>query len=138
MKLQTNNSLYNSLHYDLTGFFLNKHHIQVIVCKDYYWQKSCTTLLFLQISYSSDYTKRPCNYYCSLCISEIALFNTQSTMSLVRLPMYIQTVQYQVSTTDYGLPMKPFFIEIPNLRAQTDNLGRQFLGYFGPIYQHPF
>ena len=42
---------------------------------------------------------------------------------------------------DYELPMKPFFIEIPNFWAWADNLGRYVLGhlgYFRPIYQHPF
>jgi hypothetical protein len=37
--------------------------------------------------------------------------------------------------------MKPFFIEIPNVWAWADNLGRHVLGhlvYFRPIYQHPF
>ena len=29
-----------------------------------------------------------------------------------------------VSPTDYGRPMKPFFIEIPNFWAQADNLGK--------------
>ena len=41
---------------------------------------------------------------------------------------------------DYGRPMKPFFIEIPNFLAWADNLGRLILGhlgYFWPIYQHP-
>ena len=35
---------------------------------------------------------------------------------------------------DYGRPMKPFFIEVPNLWAWAD----KFLGYFRPNYQHPF
>ena len=42
-------------------------------------------------------------------------------------------------STDYGRPMKPFFIKIPNFRAWADNF-RQFgrlnfghLGYFRPI-----
>ena len=42
---------------------------------------------------------------------------------------------------DYGRPMKPFYIEIPNFRVAADNLGRYILGHFGYfqlIYQHPF
>ena len=42
---------------------------------------------------------------------------------------------------DYGRPMKPFFIEIPNFMAWADKLGRyilEHLGYFRPHYQHPF
>ena len=42
---------------------------------------------------------------------------------------------------DYGRPMKPFFIEIPKFRAWTDHLDGQILGqlgYFWPVYQHPF
>jgi hypothetical protein len=30
----------------------------------------------------------------------------------------------EATTTDYGRPMKPFFIEIQNLWAWPDNLGR--------------
>ena len=44
-------------------------------------------------------------------------------------------------STDYGRPMKPFFIEIPNFWAWTDKLGRSILGnlgYFWPNYQHTF
>ena len=41
-------------------------------------------------------------------------------------------------TTDYGRSMKPFFIKISNFWAWADNLGRYNLGYFRPIYQHPF
>ena len=43
--------------------------------------------------------------------------------------------------TTYERPMKPFFIKIPNFWAWADNLGRWILGhlgYFRPIYQHPF
>ena len=43
--------------------------------------------------------------------------------------------------TDYGRPMKPFFIKIRNFWAWADKLGRYILGhlgYFGPNYQHPF
>ena len=47
----------------------------------------------------------------------------------------------KLEITDYGRPMKPFFIEILNFWALADNLGRYILGhfrYFRPIYQHPF
>jgi hypothetical protein len=40
--------------------------------------------------------------------------------------------------TDYGRPMKPFFIKISNFSAWADNLGWLIWGYFRPIYQHPF
>ena len=43
--------------------------------------------------------------------------------------------------TDYGRPIKPFFIKVPNFWAWADNLGRQVLGhlrYFRLIYQRPF
>ena len=40
--------------------------------------------------------------------------------------------------TDYGRPMKPFFIAIQNFWAWADKLGRQILGQFRPNYQHPF
>ena len=40
-------------------------------------------------------------------------------------------------TTDYGRPMKPFFIEIPNFCAWTENWADKFW-FFRPNYQHPF
>ena len=43
--------------------------------------------------------------------------------------------------TGYGRPMKPFLIEIQNIWAWADKLGRLIvghLGYFRPYYQHPF
>jgi hypothetical protein len=45
------------------------------------------------------------------------------------------------ATTDYGRPMKPLFIEIPNFWAWADKLSRTILGhlgYFQSNYQHPF
>ena len=36
-----------------------------------------------------------------------------------------------METTDYGRPMKPFFIEMENFLAWTDILGRQILGHLG-------
>ena len=35
-----------------------------------------------------------------------------------------------VVCTDYGCPIKPFFVEIPDFCAWADNLGRQILGVF--------
>ena len=43
--------------------------------------------------------------------------------------------------TDYGHTMKPFLIKIPNFWAWADNWCRSTLGnlgYFRPIYQHPY
>ena len=37
----------------------------------------------------------------------------------------------KLEITDYGRPMKPFFIEIPNFWTLADNLGRQFVGHLG-------
>jgi hypothetical protein len=39
--------------------------------------------------------------------------------------------------TDYGRPMKPFFIEIPKVWAWADKFWGIF-GIFRPNYQHPF
>jgi hypothetical protein len=42
---------------------------------------------------------------------------------------------------DYGRPIKPFFIEVQNFWDGADKLDRyilEHLGYFLPIYQHPF
>ena len=36
-----------------------------------------------------------------------------------------------IVSTDYGRPMKPFFIEIPNFCAWADKLGRGIWGIFG-------
>ena len=35
--------------------------------------------------------------------------------------------------TDYGRPMKPFFIEIQNFWAWADKLGKKILGHFGTV-----
>ena len=43
--------------------------------------------------------------------------------------------------SDYGRPMKTFFIEVPNFWVWADKLGKcilRYLGYFWPNYQHPF
>ena len=42
-----------------------------------------------------------------------------------------------VKFMDYGRPMKPFFIKIPNFWAWADKCWGIW-GYFCPIYQHPF
>ena len=57
------------------------------------------------------------------------------------LKIFDQRHKCMATTTDYRRTMKPFFIEIPNLWAWADNLGRQILrhlGYFWPNYQDPF
>ena len=51
------------------------------------------------------------------------------------------TCARMIEHTDYERPMQLFFIEIPNFWTWADNMGRQIwghLGYFRPIYQHPF
>ena len=50
-------------------------------------------------------------------------------------------IHFFEQSTDYGHPMKPFFIEIQNFWAWEDKQGKQImwrLGYFRPNYQHPF
>ena len=46
-----------------------------------------------------------------------------------------------LQSTDYGHPMKPFFIEVQTFWAWADKLGEQILRhlrYFPSSYQHPF
>jgi hypothetical protein len=38
---------------------------------------------------------------------------------------------YMFVSTDYGRPMKPFFVEIQNFWDWADKLGRQILGHLG-------
>ena len=53
----------------------------------------------------------------------------------------ISTIGLGPHFTNYGHPMKPFFIKIPNFWAWAGNLGKYiwgYLGYFPLNYQHPF
>ena len=48
--------------------------------------------------------------------------------------------EVMVKSTDYGRPINPFFIEIYNIWAWADKLGRLILGhlrYFGPNHGAP-
>ena len=44
--------------------------------------------------------------------------------SVSQLDKMFDTVEMMLAYTDYGRPMKPFFIENPNFWAWADNLGR--------------
>ena len=47
-----------------------------------------------------------------------------------------QCGSWMIQATDYGCPMKQFFIGIPNFWAWADKLGRGHLGYFRLNYQY--
>ena len=70
-----------------------------------------------------------CNmFYFAVCRLKVQIqlyfFSSKSRTQILKLP-----ADNMYSSTDYGRPMKPFFIEIPNFRAWADNLGRQILEY---------
>ena len=86
---------------EMEKLFLRLIHLYLLVFID-----------FLNLAMLSFYWK---NYLSILSSSAVALF-------------YGNCIYYN---PDYGRPMKPFFIEIPNFWAWTDNLGRYILGHFG-------
>ena len=66
---------------------------------------------------------------------------TLTSFFFLRVLHLLWAPNMKILNTNYGRPMKPFFIKIPNFWAWTDNLGRYILGhlgYFRLIYQHPF
>ena len=71
----------------------------------------------LQSNVQSNYLLHTSTYYFFLvfCHCHFVL----CYLLLPKLPTNVLSVN-----TDYGRPMKPFFIEIPNFWAWTDNLGR--------------
>ena len=57
-------------------------------------------------------------------IINIHSFRPECQTQKIVLDVYVFLLQPTSQTTDYGRPMKPFFIEIQNFWAWADKLGR--------------